>query len=247
LVATRQDYQQRGRYQGYIALVAQGNTFQSNGQLSDALEVYRQAAKAGNAKGAYAAGDMLFNQGQTSEGRDRVLELSEGLGYLYYAATNHHPQACAGLAHALLNGIGVQTNLISAYAWLQLAAQYSPSFKTDLDQLVIRLEPDEILQAQNLAHEYAAGHWPTRIARPVDQGDSRLAVQGVVVNGSKTLFVLNGKTMTAGETVEVFPVKSPRQNAGDRMIVSCSEIGADYVLVSVAGEPNLKLLPRQHD
>lgn len=226
---------------------AEGDALQTSGQLSDALAAYRKAAKLGHVKGAFGAGDILFNRGLNSDGRDRVLELSESLGYLYFAATNRHPEACAKLADALQNGIGVATNRVCAYAWLQLAVQNSPAFKTELDQLVIRLEPDEIRQAQILAREYAAGRWPARIARPVDQGDARLAVQGVVLNGSKTLFVLNGKTMTASETVEVFPANNPRPNAAEKMMVSCSEIGPDYVLLLVAGEPNLKLLSRPHD
>ncbi|MDD5139580.1 MAG: hypothetical protein PHY43_04870 [Verrucomicrobiales bacterium] len=227
---------------GSDKLVAQGNTFRSNGKLTEALWAYRQAAKAGNVKGAFAAGDMLFAQGQSDNGRERVLKLSEGIGYLYFAATNRHPQACAKLANALKNGIGIQTNLTCAYAWLKLAAQYNPSYKPDLDRLVVLLQPEDVLQAQKIAAEYISGHWPDRVARPVDQGDSRLTIQGVSVNGNGSLIILNGGTLKVGEMINVAPVRSPKHAATEKLVVSCFEIGADYALVAVAGEPNLKML-----
>ena len=226
-------------------LVAQGDAFQKTGKSTEALFAYRQAAKAGNVKGAFAAGDLLFNQGQTDNGKERVLKLSEGIGYLFFAATNRHAQACAGLANALQNGIGIQTNLICAYTWLKLAAQYNPSYKSDLDRLLVQLEPDDILQAQKVAGEYDSGHWPDRVARSIDQGDSRLAIQGVSVNVRGVLIFLNGDTLGVGEKVNVSSVKSPKNIVAEKLEVSCLEIGADYALVAVAGEPNLKMLPVQ--
>ena len=222
--------------------VAQGDAFQTTGKSTEALWAYRQAAKAGNVKGAFAAGDLLFTQGKAGNRREQVLKLSEGLGYLFFAATNRYPQACAKLASALQNGTGVQTNLVGAYVWLKLAAHYDPSFGVDLDRLVVQLEPGEVLQAQKMAGEYAAGHWPDRVARPVDQGDSRLLIQGVSVNGRGSLIILNGGTLTTGEMINVSAVKNSKPGAAEKLAVSCVEIGADYALVAVAGEPNLKML-----
>ena len=220
----------------------QGDAFRSQGKLTEALWAYRQAAKTGNVSGAFAAGELLMFQGQGDSGRERVLELSDGLGYLFFAATNRHPQACAELARALQNGLGVQTNLACAYAWLKLAAKYDHSFEVDLDRLVVQLEPNDVLQAQKIADQYISGHWPDAVSRPITQGDSRLAIQGMSFSGHESLIILNGGTLTEGEMINVQSVKTPKHQTGEKLTVSCYEIGADYALVAVAGEPNLKML-----
>ena len=229
--------------EGSEKLVVQGNGFRSEGKVTEALWAYRQAAKAGNVAGAFAAGDLLFVQGQAEHGGERVLKLSDSLGYLFLAATNRHPQACARLADALQNGIGVPTNLVCAYAWLKLAAQYKSSFKADLDRLVVQLEPGDVISAQKMAGQFISGNWPGGVVRPVDRGDARLVVQGMSRNGHEFLIILNGGSLTVGEKVNVASVKSSKHLEGERLAVSCLEIGADYALIAVAGEPNLKLLP----
>lgn len=228
-------------------LWAEGNGFLSSGKLDAALWAYRQAAKAGNLNGTFAAGKVLLRQGQASLGRERVLKLSEGLGYVFCAATNRYPQACAELANVLRNGIGVQTNLICAYAWLEVAAQQTPTFRKDLDQLVVQMEPGDVLQAQNIAREYLSGRWPVPVARPVDQGDPRLQIRGMTVGPHGPLIILNGETLGVGDTVNISPRKDANQTGSnpigsDNLVVSCYAIGADYALVAVTGEPNLKLL-----
>jgi len=232
-----------GAARGSDSFMAQGENFRSQGKLTEALWAYRQAAKTGNASGAFAAGELLLLRGQGQSGRERVLDLSEGLGYLFCAATNRHPQACADLANALQKGIGVHSNLVCAYAWLKLAAKYDRSFEPDLDQLVTRLEPGDVLQAQKMAGQYLSGHWPDAVAHSITQGDSRLAIQGLSVRGNESLIILNGETLTVGERINVVSVKkSPGHPAGEKLPVSCYEIGADYALVAVAGEPSLKML-----
>ena len=219
-------------------LMEEGKAFASSGQLDAAAWAYRQAAKTGNLNATFAAGEVLFLQAQSGTGRERILKLAEGLGYLYSAATNRHAPACAELAKALQNGIGVATNLVCAYAWLSIAAQRNPAYRSELDQLVTRLDPSEVLQAQRIAHDYLAGHWPAPVARPVEQGDSRLQIQGMTVGKNGALIILNGGTMGVGETIDVRTGKT----SGARLLVSCFAIAPDHALVAVAGEPNLKLL-----
>jgi len=225
-----------------VSLLAEGNAFAASGKLDAALWAYRQAAKSGNIEGAFFAGEVLLIQGQTTTGRTRVLKLAEGLGYMYCAATNRHPQACAELANALQSGVGVPTNLVTAYAWLQVAAQRDPSFQANLDALVLRLKPEEILQAQRLSHDYVAGHWPAPVARAVDQGDPRFQIQGMTVTSHGSLIILNGDTLAVGETIHVAPAKSAKLTDASKMTVSCYDIASDHALIAVAGEPNLKLL-----
>ena len=47
----------------------------------------------------------------------------------------------------------------------------------------------------------------------------------------------------AGESANVVPAGNAGPNSASRLTVSCREIGRDYVLVAVAGEPELRLLP----
>lgn len=222
-------------------LVTQGDSLRSKGQMTEALWAYRQAAKAGNVKGAFAAGEMLYNAAHNSQGRERILDLSEGLCDLFRAATNRLPQACAEMSGALRHGVGVQTNMVAAYAWMELAAEQDRSFKSELDQLVIEMTPEQVQQAQDLAYQYSKGHWPTNQARPVDDGDPRLKIKGITEGGRSSMVIVNRVTFTEGDTLDVAP-EGVRRPAGGSLTVTCMEIGPDYVLVSVAGESHLKLL-----
>lgn len=223
-------------------LVTDGNNFASQGKQVEALWAYRQAAKAGNIEGAFAAGNMILAQARSSSGRERILKSYEGLLYLFCAATNQHVQACVQLSAALQGGNGIQTNLVAAYAWLKRASQLDQTLKPKLDQLVVRLEPGEIRQAQEMAREFQAGRWPADFAQPVDEGDPRLMVQGITVGNRGPLVVINNVTVAVGDTVEVRPVGSLKRVTAERLIITCREAGADYALVAIAGEANLKLL-----
>ena len=223
-------------------LLAQGNSFLSNGKTTEALSAYRQAAKSGNVKGALAAGKILCDSFQNSHGRERILNISEGLSDLFMAATNRIPEACANISGVLQHGRGVHPDMVAAYAWMELAAGQNHSYKNQLDQLVIQMNPGDVQPAQNLAHEYAQGHWPMDLARPVDDGDPRLKIKGITVGGRSAMVVVNRVTFTEGDTMDVVPDGAPRNSNTTNLTVTCMEIGPDYVLVSVAGESHLKLL-----
>ena len=224
------------------SLLTQGNTFRDNGRLSEALWAYRQAAKAGSPAGALAAGKMLCDSGCNCHGRDRILDLAEGIADLFQAATNHLPQAYAALSEELRKGVGVNTNFVTSYAWLELAAEKDHSYAAQLDQLVVQMNPDDVQQAQVLARQYAQGHWPSDLVHPVDRGDQRLQIKGITVGGREKMVILNRVSFSEGDTLDVSPENAPRQPVAASLTVTCKEIGSDYVLVSVAGESHLKLL-----
>jgi hypothetical protein len=223
-------------------LAAQGESFLAKGRVVEALGLLRQAAKAGNVSGAFGAGDILLDQARNSSGRERILKSSESFGYLFFAATNRQPQACAELSDALQNGIGVQTNLAAAYAWLKVAAGFDPSFQAKLDPLAMRITPDEICRGQDLARQWQLGHWPANTVRRVDDTDPRLKVQGTATSNGRSLVILNDTIFGPGDTNEIYPANGPKRTASGRLIATCLEIGNDYVLVSIAGESRLKLL-----
>lgn len=222
-------------------LLKEGDSFREHGQLSGALWAYRQAAKAGSAAGAFAAGDLLLEQGRAARGRERILQLAEGLDDLFCAATNHDARACAELSDALENGVGVETNLVAAYAWMKLAADWDAAFKPQLDRLVVLLDPGQIRQAQDWERGYARGRWPANLVHPVDQGDPRLKLQGVSNNGRKSLVIVNDVTLAPGDTADVTPIGHSGVR-GEKLSITCRKIGEDYVLLSIAGETHWKLL-----
>lgn len=223
-------------------LVTDGDAFRKNDQINEALWAYTQAAKAGSPKGAFAAGAMLVSQGQDGIGRERLLKFSEGLNFLFLAATNRQAEACAAISAAYQNGVGVHTNLVNAYAWLQVAAQYAPSYKKDLDQLVIQLEPVDVQKAQQLGRDYLTGNWPPYLMRQIDRGDAKLKIQGISRVGREPLLIVNGVTVGVHDTVEVKPADKPKSTPADKLTVTCRELGSDYVLFEIAGEPRLKLM-----
>jgi hypothetical protein len=223
-------------------LLAKANTCRDAGDLILALSLYRQAASAGNPQGALAAGQMLCQAGAASAGRERILKVSEGLNDLYAAATNRLPQACAELAGILQNGRGVQTNLIYAYAWMELAAASNRCYQASLDQMAVRMTPAQIQAAQGLAADYLLGHWPKELVPPVDDGDPRLRVQGITAGAGGPMVIVNDATFSEGDTQDVAPLKTAPHPATGKLTVTCLEIGNNYVLLSVAGENHLKLL-----
>jgi TPR repeat protein len=223
--------------------IASGDSAQKNGDIAKALANYRRAATAGNVNGAFAAGELLSAVSRLEKNRNNLLNHAEALEYLLFAATNRHAGACVGIAEAFQNGYGVRTNLTSAYCWQLVAAHFDPAYKQGLDSLVLRLEPDQIMAAQNQARDFLAGHWPDRIMRKVDQGDSRLQIQGFSFSPRGPLVILNGETLAIGESINVHPVNEPNNVSGTSISVSCYEAGSDYLLVSIGGDPNLKLLP----
>lgn len=205
-----------------------------------------QPAKAGEVQEQFASGEQLLAQAGSSTGREKIQKAHEAIVCLFYAATNHHAGACADLSKAWQHGIGVQTNLATAYAWLLMAAQLNPAFKPDLDRLVVQLNPGDISQAQNHVSEWQHGRWPFEISKPVEFEDPRLKVQGITLGGTGSLVVVNGSTFAQGDTNEIRPANVQRSPNAPRLTTTCVEIGSDYVLVAVAGEPNLKLLSTDH-
>lgn len=223
--------------------IASGDIAKNSGDITEALANYRRAATAGNVNGAFAAGNLLFAVASPEKNRSNLLNLSEALEHLLMAATNHHAAACARIAEAFQNGCGVGTNLTSAYSWQLIAVRFDPAYKQGLDPLALQLEPDQVIAAQNQARDFLAGHWPGRILQKVEQGDPRLQIQGVSYGPRGPLVILNGATLSLGESVNVAPVNGPKNDPGATISVTYYDAGRDYLLVSIGGDPNLKLLP----
>jgi hypothetical protein len=221
------------------AQVALGDTLASRFHASEALDWYRKAAAQGNVEGEYHVGDMLlsgaFGNPQTLGVRPSP---TEGIRWTFMAATNFHPYACRNMAKALTQGLGTSTNLVAAYAWLSLFATTLPGSiagRYQMNELALQLDTTAIQQAQNLAAQFKAGNWQAPVPRAIPDGDPRLKLGGITFGGRTLLAVINGKTLSEGEsaTVSVKP---------GTLTIKCLKIEKDSVLITVQGEDTPRLL-----
>jgi hypothetical protein len=230
------------------ALLAKAAERHRAGEREVALHYYRQAAAAGNSEGAFRAGTLAWESAPQIEGRARLLKLDAGLRSFYQAATNRHAAACVKLSQAYRDGFGVGTNLTRAYTWLVIAKQLDAKTPTDLlDQLVVALDPTAVQQAQEEARRWLAGGWPEQIAPEIVQGDSRFKINGLT-GGAMPIVVVNSRTLGIGDSTSVPPLAAATtKNAPKTKVaavdITCLSIGRDYVLLRVAQERPVVLLP----
>ncbi len=106
-----------GRYLGDIYMSQDKNNFEK------AINVYRQAAEAGDLAAYSALGDMYFNG--VGVGRN----YKESLKYYSYAASQGYGPAQYALGIMYANGNGVSRNPVAAHAWLSWAVNqgYEPA------------------------------------------------------------------------------------------------------------------------
>jgi hypothetical protein len=218
-------------------LLATGQTACEARRHAEGLVWFRQAAAAGSVEGVYRVGRLLL-EGAKSDipGQSVAADVPEGVRWIFRAATNGHPAACRQMAAIHLNGLGVKTNLVHAYAWLRLSAALTPEAAAELDALAPKLDAAQLLEAQNLATRFLQGEWPPPPCKPVVTGDPRLAINGLTLAQSRPSVVINHRTFVEGETGEV-PIR------GGQLLLTCVEIRPDAVLVEVAGENEARLLP----
>jgi len=200
---------------------------------------YRKAAVQGNVEGEYRVGNILLFGGF---GNPKALAVQpnhgEGIRWTFMAATNHHPQACWNMARVLREGLGTSTNLIGAYAWLKLFAETpggSIVGRVYLNELALTMDTDSLGRAEALAARFKAGQWRVPSARAIPDGDARLKLGGITLGDKQSLAVINGKTLSEGESASV-PFKS------GTLAIKCLKIEKDSVLISLEGEDAPRLL-----
>jgi hypothetical protein len=230
------------------ALMGRAAERQRAGEREVALHYYRQAAAAGNSEAAFQAGTIAWETAPSTEGRARLLRLDAGLRSFYQAATNRHAAACVKLSQAYRHGLGVSTNFTHAYAWLVIAKQFDANTPTALlDQLVVTLDSTTVQQAQDEARQWLAGGWPEQIAPEIVQGDSRFKINGLT-GGAMPIVVVNSRTLGIGDSTSVSPLPAATAKPAPKsqvaaVDITCLSIGRDYVLLRVAQENPVVLLP----
>jgi hypothetical protein len=221
------------------AQVTLGDALASHFRASEALTWYRKAAAQGNVAGEYHMGDMLlFGAFGNPQALGVQSNPAEGIRWTFQAATNLHPQACYNMARAFREGRGTGTNLVEAYAWLKLFSEtVSGSIvgRVQMNELALKMNTKALTQAQSLAAQFKAGNWQVPVARAMPEGDPGVKLSGITFNGKNSLAVINGKTLSEGESAAI-SFKS------GTLTIKCLKIEKDSVLITVAGEEGSRLL-----
>ncbi len=221
------------------AQVALGDALVSHFRASEALEWYRKAAVQGSVAGQYHVGHMLLFGGPGIPHESAVKpNHAQGIRWTFMAATNHHAQACHDMASALLEGYGTPENQVEGYAWLKLYAgtpDGSAFGRVELNQLALQMDTDALGRAEALAADFKAGKWRTPVLRVVPEGEPGLKLSGITFGGKVSLAVVNGMTLSEGESAFV-SIKS------GRVAIKCLKIEKDSILINVEGEDTPRLL-----
>jgi len=232
-IAVSRAQAEAGNIQAQLSLA---NHLAINHRPLDALAWYQKAAAKLQVEAYYHLGNIfLFGATASEAGQSVAADPVAGVKWTFRAATNLHAQACLNMSRALERGLGVRTNLIEACAWMHLFAEREPiSGRSELTNLTGRLDPISIQEGQKLAVQLKARQWANLSIIRVAQMASSLRLEGVTIGG-RPLAVINRRTLTKGESVEI-PVK------GGTLEVKCLEIEEHAVLVQVSGEPETRLL-----
>jgi len=227
------EIKQRAEAGDPVAQVALGNSLASAFHATEALHWFQTAAGRGSVEGKFHAGQMLlFGAPGIPVNLAVTPNQAEGLRWTFMAATNLHPQACWNMGKALRHGLGTSTNLVAAYAWLTLYSETIPGSivgKVEMNELALRMDTSSLQQAQILAARFKAGHWQSPIIRSIPDGDARLILNGITFGGKTPLAVINGKTLSNGETAKITIKPST-------LSIKCLNIEKDAVTIAVEGE-----------
>ena len=135
----------------------------------------------------------------------------------------------------LENGIGLGTNLVEAYAWLEVYARSnSAAARSDMDRLALRMSLQEIRESHALAERFLNRQWPHHVVRKFSEADLALKLNGITV-GPVSLAIINGQTLEEGDSITL-----PAKDGTAR--VNCVKITQDSVLIAVEGEDEPRVL-----
>ena len=227
-VAATKQKAEAGDAQAQLSL---GDTLAYNFKSADALDWYRKSAEQGLVEAKSRVGDvLLFGRSGIPATQSVNQNPTEGIRWTFEAATNFNSKACLNMSKAFQNGIGVSTNLVEAYAWLELYSESDATLgRIWLNQLALKLDTQNIQKAQTMAVEFRSGRWPIISPREIAEGDPRLRLQGIMFGGKVTVATINGKDLAEGESADISLKK-------DRLEIKCIQIKQDSVLILIEGE-----------
>lgn len=233
-VAITKERAERGDVKSQVELA---DNLAANQLVAQAVEWYRKAAEKGNVDAKFRLGDILINgASRPSDPDQRVTpNPAEGVRWTFEAATNFHSGACRNMSYVLENGLGVGTNIVESYAWLDVYARSnSSSARADMDRLALRMDLKEIRESHALAEQFLNHQWPHYVPQKSSEVALALKLNGITV-GPVSLAIINGQTLEVGDSVAM-PAKTGTAR------VNCVKITQDTVLIAVEGEGEPRVL-----
>ena len=227
-LAITKERAERGDVKSQVELA---DNLTANFMVAQAVEWYRKAAVRGNVEAKFRLGDILLNgaDGLPDPSQCVTPNPTEGVRWTYEAATNFHPGACHNLSMVLEKGIGLDTNIVEAYAWLEvLARSNAVSAHMDMDRLALRMDLQQIRESHVLAGQFFHRQWPRRVIPKLSATELALKLNGITV-GPVPLAIINGQFFEEGDTTPL-----PTRTGTAR--IKCLKIAPDSVLIAVEGE-----------
>lgn len=214
------------------AQVTLADSLVSNFRPLDALNWYRKAATHGDSEGAYHVGHLLLFGG-TGIPKEQTVTANpwEGIQWTFRAATNSYARAFYDMAHASRDGLGVGTNSVEAYAWMQLYADTRDGAimgRVELNQMALKNDTAVIRQGQQLAEQFKHGEWRQPVISKNSSSGDGLKLGGVTL-GASPLAIISGRTLAEGESAKI-TLKS------GTVSLKCLKIESTSVLIQVEGE-----------
>jgi Sel1 repeat len=233
-VANTKERAERGEVKSQVELA---DNLAANQLVAQAVVWYRKAAEQGNVEAKYRLGEILISGVSSPPDPDQRVAAKpmEGVRWTYEAATNFNSGACRNMSYVLENGVGLGTNLVEAYAWLDVFARSnSAAARVHMDRLALRMDLPKLRESHALAERFLSRQWPHHVARKFSEADLALKLNGITV-GPVSLAIINGQTLEVGDSVAM-PAR------GGTAHVNCVKISQDSVLIAVEGEGEPRVL-----
>lgn len=186
------------------AQVALGNVLVAHRYSLDALAWYRKAAAQTNLDAVYYLGHLLL-YGAAGIPREQSVRPDpvQGLPWIFQAATNGRAGALRDMSRAFLEGRGVATNSVAAYAWLQLYSEKVPGgARFDLNRLALKMDASAVQQGQALAARFEQKQWPKNATQAFPPEQQAVQIDGGASNATPSL-IIDGKRLAPGESTRI--------------------------------------------
>ena len=233
-LAITKERAERGEVKAQVELA---DSLAANQLVAQAVVWYRKAAEQGNVDAKYRLGEILINGVNSPPDADQRVapKPAEGVRWTFEAATNFHSGACRNMSYVLENGVGLGTNLVESYAWLEVFARSnSANAHGDMDRLALRMDLKEIRESHALAEEFLKRQWLRHVSRKYSEADLALKLNGVTI-GPVSLAIINGQTLEEGDSVAMAAKDGTAR-------INCVKITRDSVLIAVEGEGEPRVL-----
>lgn len=135
---------------------ALGDGVQANG--AQAIHWFRKAVAQGSMDAEYQIGKCYL------EGTGFSRDIEEGVKWIRHAAERGFPPAQNAFGQCYEKGIGVTKDPLQAYKWFALAAarddEHAVDIHVSLAKMEALLKPEQVAEAQRLAHEFKPVNQP---------------------------------------------------------------------------------------